>query len=189
MAVAARRKRLTIVLSALFIGAWIVLVFLAPPAEIVERVGVENAYLVVLLLSIIGALGSITTFSSYPAIVTFAAGDMNVLALGLVSGIGLTLGDAVFYFLCTEIKGLLTGRLEEKAVATGLWLETQPAWVIPLVTYVWVGLLPLANNLLTGALAITGYPFRRILPPLFLGNVTFPTGVAYFASLGFTFFA
>lgn len=184
----ARRKWVTVALAVAFLAAWIVLIFLIPPRELVQRVGVENAYGMVFLLSVIGAIGSMTTFSSYPAIVTFAAGDMNVLALGVVSGVGLTVGDAFFYYFCTEIKGLLAGRVEEKAIEVGLWLESQPRWVIPIVTYVWVGLLPIANNILTGALAITGYPFRRILVPLFLGNVTFPTAVAYLASIGIELF-
>lgn len=183
-----RRKWFTIGLAAAFLTTWIVLFFLIPPRDLVEHVGVENAYLMVFLLSVIGAIGSMTTFSSYPAIVTFAAGDMHFLALGVVSGIGLTVGDAFFYYFCTELKGLLAGRVEDKAIEVGLWLESQPRWVIPIVTYVWVGLLPIANNILTGALAITGYPFRRILIPLFLGNVTFPTAVAYLASIGIEIF-
>lgn len=171
-------------LIALFLVVWVVLFLLVPAREIVGRLGVENAYLVVLLLSVIGAIGSITTFSSYPAIVTFATGGMHPLLLGLVSGIGLTIGDAIFYYFFGELKGLLRGRAKEKAVSVGERLEGNPNWVIPVVTYVWVGLLPLANNVLTGALALTGYRFRRILIPLFLGNVTFPTVVAYLSTMG-----
>lgn len=183
-----RPKWVTIAMIVVFLAAWIILLFLFPPDELVRRLGVENAHGVVLLLSIIGALGSITTFSSYPAIVTFAAGGMHPLALGLVSGIGLTVGDAIFYYFATEVSVLMTGRVKEKAVEVGEWLEGRPGWFIPVVVYVWVGLLPLANNVLTGALAITGYPFRRILIPLFLGNVTFPAGVAFLASRGIELF-
>ncbi len=56
--------------------------------------------------------------------------------------------------------------------------------MVPVVTYLWVGVLPVANNILTGGLALTGYRFRRIAVPIFLGNATFPTGVAYLASIG-----
>lgn len=179
---------MTIALIAVFVIAWAVLLFLVPPDELVRKVGVENAYLSVLLLSVLGALGSMTTFSSYPAIVTFAAGDMNFWALGLVSGIGLTIGDAIFYSLVGRVKGLLRGRVKEKAVEVGEWLEDRPPWLIRVVTYIWVGLLPLANNILTGALALSGYRFRKILLAIFLGNVTFPTGVAYLASIGVELF-
>lgn len=183
-----RRERLALTLFVgLFLG-WVVLIFVVPPDEIVRRLGMENAYGVVLMLSVIGALGSMTTFSSYPAIVTFAAGGMSVGALGLVSGVGLTVGDALFYTLVTEVSGLLRGRAREKAVEVGEWLESRPRWVIPVVVYVWVGLLPLANNVLTAALALSGYRFRKILLPIFLGNVTFPLGVAYLASLGIELF-
>ncbi len=178
------RKGWTYATIVLFLVGWVVLFVLVPAEEIVGRLGVENAYLVVLLLSAVGALGSMTTFSSYPAIVTFAAGGMHPLLLGLVSGIGLTIGDAIFYYFFSELKGLLRGRTKERAVAVGEWLESRPGWVIPAVTYVWVGMLPIANNILTGALALTGYRFRKILAPLFLGNVTFPAAVAYLSMLG-----
>lgn len=188
MASLSRREGIALVLLSAFLVAWVILVFLVPPGEIVRRVGVENSYVVVLLLSVVGAAGSITTFSSYPAIVTFAAGGMSILGLGVVSGIGLTIGDAIFYSLATEVTGLLRGRAKGKAMRVGEWLEERPERVIAMVTFVWVGLLPLANNVLTGALALSGYRFRRIVVPLFLGNVTFPTGVAYLASIGIEFF-
>jgi membrane protein YqaA with SNARE-associated domain len=188
MASLTRRQWLTIGLIVLFIAGWLVLYFLVTPDELVRRLGVENAYLVVLALSVIGALGSMTTFSSYPAIVTFAAGGLHFILLGVVSAIGLTIGDAIFYSLAGEVKGLLSGRAREKARELQQWLDERPEWVIPVVTYVWVGLLPLANNILTGALALLGYRFRRILLPVFLGNATFPTGVAYLATLGIELF-
>lgn len=178
------RRGWTYAAIALFLVAWVVLYLLVPAEEIVRWLGVENAYLVVLLLSVVGALGSITTVSSYPAIVTFAAGGMHPFVLGLVSGIGLTIGDAIFYYFFGELKVLLRGRTKEWAVSVGEWLESRPGWVIPAVTYVWVGMLPIANNILTGALAITGYRFRKILVPLFLGNVTFPAAVAYLSAMG-----
>ena len=49
-------------------------------------------------------------------------------------------------------------------------------------------MLPLANNILTGGLSLTGYRFRRIALPVFLGNFTFPTLVAYMASIGVELF-
>lgn len=183
-----RRQWVTIGLIVVFLTAWVLLVFLYSPDRLVRELGVENAYLVVLALSVIGALGSMTTFSSYPAIVTFAAGDMNAWALGLVSGVGLTIGDAIFYSFVGEVKGLLGGRAREKALQVEGWLEERPDWLVPVVTYVWVGLLPVANNILTGGLALTGYKFRKILIPVFLGNVTFPTGVAFLASIGIQLF-
>lgn len=188
MAPLRRREWLTIALAGLFLVGWVVLMFLVSPDQLVRKLGVENAYLVVFFLSVLGTLGSMTTFSSYPAIVTFAAGDMNVLALGVISGLGLTVGDWIFYSLVGDVRTLLRGRAREKARQLGDWLEERPRWVVPVVTYAWVGLLPLANNILTGALALSGYRFRRILLPLFLGNVTFPTGVAYLASMGIELF-
>ena len=184
-----KREWASIALMVLFIAGWVVLMFLVPPDEIVEKVGVENTYGAIFVLSILGALGSMTTFSSYPAMMTAAAGGMSPLALGVVSGIGLTIGDAIFYYLVGEIKGLLRGRAKKKAYEMGDWLEERPRWVIPGVTYVWVGMLPLPNNILTGALSLSSYPFWKVLVPILLGNLTFPIFVAYTASMGIELFS
>lgn len=183
-----RRQLITIALVVVFFVGWIGLVFVLPPDELVERLGVENAYLVLFFLSALGALVSMTTVSAYPAIVTFAAGDMELWALGIVSGIGLTVGDAVFYVLAGEVKGLLHGRAKEWSERVGGWLDDRPGWILSLTTYVWVGFLPLANNILTGGLALAGVRFRTILVALLLGNLTFPTGVAFLTARGIELF-
>lgn len=178
------RDWVSITLVGAFLVGWVVLFLLTSPDELIRKLGVEQAYLVVFLLSVIGALGSMTTFSTYPALVAFALGGMNLIALTAVAAVGLTLGDWVFFTLVTRAKGLLTGRLREKARRLEGWLDERPRWQVSGLTYLWVGLLPLANNILTGALALGGYRFRRILLPLFLGNVTFPAGVTWLATLG-----
>lgn len=178
------RDWISIALITLFIAGWVVLFILTTPEELVQRLGVQQAYGVVFLLSVIGALGSMTTFSTYPALAAFAVGGMSLVALTAVAAVGLTVGDWIFFSLATRVKGLLGGRPRERVERLRGWLEDRPRWQISWVTWVWVGLLPLANNILTGALALSGFRFRRILVPLFLGNVTFPAGVAWLATLG-----
>ena len=174
----------SVALVAAFVVAWATLFFLVSPDELVARLGVEQAYLVVFLLGVLGALLSMTTFSTYPAIVTFAVGGMNLFGLVAAAGVGLTVGDWMFYSLGTRVKGLLSGRPERWARRLEEWLEERPRWQVTGVTYVWVGLLPLANNILTGALALGGYRFRAVLVPILLGNLTFPAGVAWLATRG-----
>lgn len=167
-----------------FVVAWTLLFFFLSPEELVASLGVQQVYAVVFLLSVLGALLSMTTFSTYPAIVAFALGGMSFVGLVATAGLGLTLGDRIFYSLGTRVKKLLSGRPERWAVRLEEWLEARPRWQITGVTYVWVGLLPLANNVLTGALALGGYRFRDVLMPIFLGNVTFPAAVAWLATQG-----
>ena len=184
----ARRRRISLGVVLVFVAAWIAVFVFASPDRLIEGLGIENAYLVLFALGVVGAVGSMTTFSTYPALVAFATGGMNLMALALVAGLGLTLGDALFYSLGGEVKALLGGRPREKAEQLGEWLEDRPSWVLPLVTWVWVGFLPLANNILTGALAVGGYRLRRIALPLFLGNVTVPLVVAWLARQGVRLF-
>ena len=189
-ALSERTRRLgTVLLALLFVAGWAVLMFVMSPAELVDSLGVEQAYLVVFLLGVIGALASMTTFSTYPAIVTFAVGGMNPIGLVLVTALGLTIGDWLFYSLVTRVKGLLGGKLHDRTLQLERWLDGLPDRRVQVVTFVWVGLLPLANNILTGALAIGGYHFRRIVIPIALGNTVFPSGVAILAIQGVELYA
>ena len=88
-----------------FVVAWTVLLFFFSPKEIVEMIGVNNSYLVIFLVAVIGAFSSFTTFSAYPVIVTMAAGKLDPLLIGVVAGIGLAIGDTFFYFfgVCAQM--------------------------------------------------------------------------------------
>lgn len=178
------RRWATVILALLFVAGWAVLMFVMSPDELVDSLGVEQAFGVVFLLGVIGALASMTTFSTYPAIVTFAVGGMNLPGLVLVTAVGLTVGDWLFYSLVTRVKGLLGGKLRDRTLQLERWLDGLPHRRVQVVTFVWVGLLPLANNILTGALAVGGYHFRRIVVPIALGNTVFPAGVAILALQG-----
>jgi membrane protein YqaA with SNARE-associated domain len=171
-----------------FIILWTVLSILYTPKEIVEFVGITNGYILTFLVAVMGALSSITTFSIYPMIITFALGDLNPLLLGIIAGIGLSIGDFIFYYFGFEIKGIIKGKLRKFLKKFFNWLVKRPPWQVFGLVYLYVGFTPFPNNLLTGTLAVSGYPFKKIIIPVAMGDITLPLLIIYLARAGVEIF-
>lgn len=182
------RNYLTVGGIIFFILFWTILLWMYEPRQLVEYIGVSNGYILTFIIAVIGALTSITTVSIYPMIITMAMGKLSPLPLALIAGAGLCIGDAIFYYLGIELKPYVTNKFKIKLENFMGWVETKPKWLTPLVIYFYIGFTPLPNNLLTGSLAIAGYPFRKIVTPLFLGDITLPLLIVYLAFLGVNLF-
>ena len=169
----------------LFILAWTVLLFKYTPEEIVERLGLSNSYIVTFLLSMISAFTSVTTFSAYPAIVTLALGEMDPLSLGLVAGAGIAIGDILFFYFGYTVRGITTEKFKKKLTRVLEKVKKRSDLLIQFIIYIYVAFTPFPNNLLTGSLALIGYPFKKVVVPLVLGDITLPVVVAYIVYSGF----
>lgn len=164
------------------IVGWTLVLMFFRPSEIVAWLGVTNSYLVAFLISIFGAIASITPVSTYPGIYTMAAGGIHPLLLAPIAAAGLTIGDYIFVFFGLSARGALSERITDKIENVMRWLNDKPTRFIQVFIFVWVGFLPIANNLLTAPLAMTGFHPRKMFVPLVLGNLMLPllaTSLAY----------
>lgn len=171
-----------------FIGLWSVLFWIYEPRQFVEQIGVQNGYILTFLIATIGSLTSITTVSIYPMLLAMAIGDLGLLPLALIAGAGLALGDVVFYYLGMQCQPLVSPAMNSRLQKFLLWIEKKPRWLASITIYFYIGFTPFPNNLLTGSLALAGYPFRTVIIPLFLGDMTLPLFIVYFAHLGISLF-
>ena len=64
------------------------------------------------------------------------------------------------------------------------WIAKRSDKSLQLFTYVYVGLTPLPNDIITIALGASGRPFKTFLLPLFIGSIQLQTLAAYLFSLG-----
>lgn len=168
----------------LFIIAWTVLLFNYTPQEIVEVLGVNNTYLVGFVVSVLGAFSSLTTFSTYPAIITLAAGQVNPFLLGAVAGVGLAIGDTFFFFFGLTARGVVSKKFKRRLEVIIRWLKRRSQLFLHFFIFIYVGFTPFPNNVLTGLLALSDYPFKKLAPPLFLGDMLLPILVAYLSYQG-----
>jgi membrane protein YqaA with SNARE-associated domain len=165
----------------LLIG-WSILLIHVPPTEMIAYLGVENALLVAFLVSALGGVSTATSVNYYATVITLAAGGTNIFALGIVAGLGITIGDSLFYYLGTRGHEILTKKGAEWAKKVEVWVNKQHPVMIQVGAYVYTGITPLPNDVLTVGLGVAEYSYRRLLPALLLGNITLTILIAAFAN-------
>jgi membrane protein YqaA with SNARE-associated domain len=177
-----RSRYITILLIVGFVIGWSLLLSHIPPTEIVDKLGAQNSLLIAFLVSAFGGVSTVTSVNFYTVVITLAAGGTSPIALGVVAGTGITIGDSLFYYLGTQGHDLLSGRARRWADTLHEWVNEQHESLVQLIAYVYTGLTPLPNDILTVGLGLAEYSYQRLLPALLLGNITLTILVAEFAN-------
>lgn len=175
------RKYFRVAFILLFVIGWTIFLLIYSPEDLVEKTGVENSYVLVFLSAFLGDLATVTIVSVYPSIVVFAMGGLNPFILGLFAGVGMTFANVIYFFFGVESREAAVDSKRFKKLSEFLvnCMRKMPRWVLPLFILFYVGFTPMPNNVLTAAVGLFGYNFRRLIFPLFLGNLILMTGIAY----------
>lgn len=172
------------IITASFITA-LFMVYFVGPENLVSRLGITNSYLLIFALAVMGGVSSFTSGPFYAALTTLAAGGVNFFLLGVISGIGLLISDSIFYYFGSHAKNYLETQLKKPTIRRAVeWVEGQSDRKVQLFVFLYVGLTPLPNDIVTISLAIIGFPYKKILLPLMLGNITSTTIIAFLATQG-----
>ncbi|WP_244603451.1 VTT domain-containing protein [Methanococcoides sp. NM1] len=172
-------------LIVLFIASWSILLFYHPPGEIVERLGVRNIYIFVFLLAMIGGVSTFTSTTFYAALITISLGGVNPIWIALFASIGLTFGDLVFYYLGTKGRQCIKGKYAGNVFRLTKWMEKIDDRITMLMIFFY-SLTPLPSDIIAISLAIVGFPFRKMLIPLFVGNFTLIIMLVELSKLGYS---
>lgn len=149
-------------------------------------VGVENAYVLMFCLAIIGGL---TTFSGIPyhlVLITLATGGVNPIFLGLAAAIGDMIGDATSYYIGYGGSELLPTKITTilgKFYAFGMRYPK----LMPLFIFVYGSVSPLSNDFIVVTAGLARYPFWKVMTPLVFGNIIFNISLAYLAIYAYPF--
>lgn len=177
-------RRITFVFLLLLLLGILALFIFYNPKEMILRMGVRNAFLITFIVSVAGAFTSFTKFSAYPMVIALVAGQVNPIVAGTVAGLGLATGDILFFLFGHSAKVLTTEKGERIQQRILRQLERMRGIFVQGLIFLYVGCSPFPNNLLSGALAFTGYPFRKVVIPLVLGDLAFCILVAWLAYQG-----
>ena len=167
-----------------FIGVLVAIIivslilFYFDPAEIVVHMGVRNIYGFLFVFALLGGVSSFTSSSFYAAVIALSAsGGLNPLTVGIIAGIGMGFGDSMFYLLGQRAyKAFFHNERNQRRVEKFLaWLEKRPKWTMPIIIFIYSGFTPFPGDLLMMSLAVTGYPYRKAIVPMVLGNITLVT--------------
>lgn len=172
--------------TVLVVFVWSLLLYFVSPAEIIDKIGVHNSYLIAFLLALFGGVSSITTVPYLAALATFAAGGLNIFILTLISVPALTVGDAIFFYLGMRGRKFLYYRpdMKKKIKKITRWVGTHPKWIVPFFVFVYSGFTPFPVDILAIALALVKHPFKSFLIPVFAGNIVYVFIIALAAAQG-----
>lgn len=168
----------------LFIILWTVVLIVVGAESIVEYIGIENGYLVMFLVSLLGGVSSVGAVAYITTIITLSNAGLDPLTLALASGAGVSIGDTVYYLL-----GRNGSKLIRRSRASGYiqnfttWLNQQHMIVRSVGIFMYTAFTPLPNDILTIAMGIAQQPYGMVIASLVLGNITHTFLLGTFGSL------
>lgn len=183
------KKLISFIIFAIFLVALITLLFFINPEEVVNKIGVQNSYLLIFVVSFFGGFsagGSITFIS---LLITLAAGGVNPIYLGIISGVSLAIGDMIMFYIGSRGRELVINKWDKKINRVANIFENR-AWlkkILPYIAYLYIGFTPLPNDILILFLAAIKYPAKRMNVVIILGDISFTLLLAILASNGITY--
>jgi membrane protein YqaA with SNARE-associated domain len=145
--------------------------------DLVTNYGYYGAFLISLF-------GNLTILFPVPFTVTIYAfgATLNPLLLGLVCGIGSTVGQASAYLVGMGGRKVIKGRYEERLENAKNLVQRYGITIIFLFA-----LLPLPDDVILIPLGVLRYDFKKALGAMFLGKIIMLTFVAYAGRYSYSF--
>ena len=174
----------------IFLISLITLLFFISPEEIVNKLGVRNAYLLTFFVSFFGGFSSGGSITFITLLITFVLGGMNPIYLGLVAGTSLAIGDMIMFFAGSKGRELIKGKWDKKINKVAKVFEKRK-WLkklTPIFAYLYIGFTPLPNDILLLFLAALKYPAKKMNAIIILGDLTFALMLTILTSKGIMIF-
>jgi len=168
----------------IFILTILVLVSVFGPTEIVAAIGVKNGYLLIALVSFFGGYSAAGSTAFIAILIALSAGGLNPLYLSLISGVNLVIGDMILFYFGLQGRELVSEKWDKK-INTFADSLRERKWfkkLTPLASYVYIGFLPLPNDVLLLFLAAIEFPVKTMFWIILLGDLTFVFVLTYFVS-------
>ena len=167
----------------LFLAAGSVFLFLLSPAELIDVLGVENAYGLLFTAAFVSGLGVLGGAPYYLILIALALNGLHPWFLGLSAAAGVVLGDSVSYFFGYGVRALVSPRLEKIIVKISSFALTHPR-LLPVLIFVYGALMPFSNDFLSAAMGLARYPFWKYMIPFGLGNIVYNTWLVFLIVYG-----
>ncbi len=167
------RKLRTLSLAILvgaFFALWLFVFIIFEASNVIKYMGIENSYITLFIISLVGGFTSLTSVSAYPALVAAVTGGLQPVLITLVAGGGLIVGDLLFFLFAKRVRFLLPEKYLS-IIESRIDLDSK---YVPVLIFAYFAFTPFPNNVLTAWLALKNYKLRRLIVPLVLGDLTLP---------------
>ena len=179
------KKHYILVTVVVFLVALNAFFYFYGPREIVEWIGVHNTYLLTFSIAVIGGLSTITGTVLYTSMATFAAGGATPWLLGLSGGFGIFISDSIFFFLAQLGLRHVPEKWKSQIDKIRNSVEKYPTWQVLVFVLLCLSFLPLPNDILMVALAMTNVSYKTLAPVILAGSINVAMLSSYFGSIWF----
>lgn len=175
MSISSLLPKLFLVLT---ISLTVVFTLLLTPESLITYIGVENGYLLVLILAFISGVSVFGVAPYHLMLMTLAVGGLNPFLLAAAATIGLGIGDSTSYLLGYHGRAIVPHTLEHVIERISRFFEKHHK-TIPVYIFFYGIFAPFSNDFIGVTLGMLRYPFWRIMIPLLSGTFIFNAGLAY----------
>src|SRR3989338_1224106 len=166
------KHTLKFITALLVLVAVIALLSYVGPEKLVDLLVLENVYLIVFVLGIIGGVSAFSAAGFYATLFSFALGGADPFILALFSAPGVLIGDFIFWYIGIQGRQIINEEYNSYLLKFSSWLKGKPKWFTPIAVYVYTGFTPFPGDFLMLTLAVLNYKFSQIFIPTLLGNYT-----------------
>lgn len=185
------KKIIAIAIIIIFVAFLITLFFFLSPTQIVSKIGVQNSYILAFFVSFFGGFsaGGSATFISL--LIALVLGGLNPYLLGIIAGVSLALGDMIMFYVGSKGRELVRRKWDKRIerlsnfIKKRRWLER----IVPFLAYIYIGLVPLPNDILILFMAAIEYPRKKMNIIIILGDLTFALMITLLTAKGIMIFA
>jgi hypothetical protein len=160
---------------------------LTSPTILIQTIGVSNSYIVLFIISFLGGFSSGGSVLFFTTLTTFILGGLNEIVAGTTAGIALAIGDTIMLLLFLSGRKLVSGKTKKNLDRFSGYLNKKPQWLIPIITFIYIGFAPLPNDLMILSLAAIKYPQKKAIALFALGDITFALFYSVLISQGINF--
>jgi membrane protein YqaA with SNARE-associated domain len=161
-------------------------IFYSTPEKLVSLIGVENSYAFIFFLAFLGGLTTFTGVPYHPTLVVLVAGGMNPLLGGIVTSLGVMLGDSTSYLVGYHGRAILPTSLQKTLERLLKFFMRYPR-TLPFFFFTYGAIIPFSNDFIVVTMGLARYPFWRVMLPLGIGNFVFNIGLAYLSVYAYGF--
>lgn len=159
---------------------WVSVVYFVGAQNIVSIIGLNNIYLLIFIIAVLGGHSSFVSASFFTVYVSIASGMDSHIFLAISGGLGLSIGDSIFYFLGKRGRKVESKKWQAIIDKLSTWTKKQSLYLIYPIIFVYNAFTPLPGDVLNITLGLSGIKFKRIIAIIILGNTTLLYLVAYF---------
>ena len=183
------KKELIILFFICLFIVWSFILYKITPSQIVNYIGINNSYVIIIILGFLGGTSILFPFPYYLFVFSFAAGGSNPLILGICAGIGVAVGESTSYLVGYQGRSILSKSHQKKLnYLCKNCDKPKNTILISLILFLYGAFIPLPNDIMILPLGAARYNYWKLIIPLGLGNIIFNIILAYSGIYGWHFF-